>query len=147
MASSYGSIFGEHLVDMMWSVDAELDEILSDATNALSGNDKGTLSNSNATPLLAEARNAKQNVERDKDTIRLVVKKLLVRGVVSVPPLSLTTWIQDCGIVNPSFCRERLDSAVLASVGLISDKTSLDKKEIRTRTGLLCVPDPRHIML
>ena len=132
---------------MIWSVDAELDEILSDATNALSGNDEGMLSNSNATPLLAEARNAKQNVERNKDKIQLVVKKLLVCGVVSVPTLSLTTWIQDCGIVNPSFCRERLDSVVLASVGLISDKTSLDKKEIRTRTGLLCVPDPRHIML
>lgn len=43
------------------------------------------------------------------------------------------------GILNPDFCRERLDSAVLASVGLIPDKSTLDKKEIRTRTGLLYV--------
>ena len=80
-------------MDMIWSVDAELDEILSDATNTLSGNDEETLSNSNVAPLLAKTRNAKQNVERDKDTIRVVVKKLLVRGVVSVSPPSLITWI------------------------------------------------------
>lgn len=118
-ASSNASIFGEHLVDIIWSVDAELDEILADATNALSGNDEGMSPNSDVAPLLTKTRNAKQNVECDKDTIRVIVKKLL-----------------DCGIVNPAFCRERLDSAVLASVGLIADKTSLDKKEIRTRTGL-----------
>jgi len=46
---------------------------------------------------------------------------------------------QELGIINPDFCRERLDSALLASIGLISDKASLDKKEIRTKTGLLCV--------
>jgi hypothetical protein len=43
------------------------------------------------------------------------------------------------GIIEPSVCRERLDSALLASVGLISDKLYMDKKEVRTRTGLLLV--------
>lgn len=46
---------------------------------------------------------------------------------------------KEYGILNPEFCRERLDTAVLASVGLIPDKSTLDKKEIRTRTGLLYV--------
>jgi THO complex subunit 2 len=76
---------------MIWSVDAELDEILTDATNALSSNDEGTSSNSNVAPLLMKTRNAKQNVERDKDTIRVVVKKLLVRGTVFAlyhPPIT-----------------------------------------------------------
>ena len=85
-AYSNVSMFGEHLVDMIWSVDAELDEILSDATNALSGSDEGTLSNGNVAPLLTKTRNAKQNVERDKDTIRVVVKKLLVRDTNSAQP-------------------------------------------------------------
>ena len=49
----------------------------------------------------------------------------------------LSAACQDFKVVDPAICRERLDSAVLAGVGLISDKVSLDKKEIRTRTGLL----------
>lgn len=51
----------------------------------------------------------------------------------------LSAACQDFKIIDPAIYRERLDSAILAGVGLISDKVSLDKKEIRTRTGLLYV--------
>lgn len=83
-ASSNASIFGEHLVDMIWSVDAELDEILVDATAALSTSEEATASNSVAS-LLAKTRVAKQNVEQDKDAIRAIVKKLLVRATIFAP--------------------------------------------------------------
>jgi THO complex subunit 2 len=111
-ASSNVAIFGEHLVDMIWTVDAELDEILADATNALSGNDEATPSNVSVAPLLAKTKDAKQNVERDKDTIRVVVKKLLVRGIVFAPQppthnLSLGLRHLESSILSgaPRFCR------------------------------------------
>jgi hypothetical protein len=72
---------------MIWSVDAELDEILADATNTLNGNDDGTLSSNNIASHLVKTKKAKQNVEHDKETIRAVVKKLLVRSAVCAPQL------------------------------------------------------------
>ncbi|KAF9468910.1 transcription factor/nuclear export subunit protein 2-domain-containing protein [Collybia nuda] len=117
--SSNVTIFGEQLVDMMWSVDAELDEVLADAKIALATGGEHGAPNATISELLSKAKKAKQNAELDKETIQVIVKKFL-----------------DSGIVNPDFCRERLDSSVLATVGLIADKVSLDKKEIRTRTGL-----------
>ncbi|KAF5387899.1 hypothetical protein D9615_000104 [Tricholomella constricta] len=115
-ASSNVAVFGENLVDMLWSVDAELDEVLSDAKLALAtcGKQEG-----NVSFLMSKAKKAEQNAEKDKETVQVIVKKFL-----------------DKGIIDPHLCRERLDSAVLASVGLILDKISMDKKEIRTRTGL-----------
>lgn len=110
-AYSNASIFGEHLVDIIWSVDAELDEILADATNALSGNDEGMSPNSDVAPLLTKTRNAKQNVECDKDTIRVIVKKLLVSGTVhsttARPYLSLGLWHRESRVLSgtPRFCR------------------------------------------
>jgi len=45
--------------------------------------------------------------------------------------------LQEYRIISPHHCRERLETAVLASVGLIADKGIQDKTEIRKRTGLL----------
>jgi hypothetical protein len=45
--------------------------------------------------------------------------------------------IQVSGTVNATVCRERLEMALVANVGLIADKAAFEKKEIRTRTGLL----------
>ncbi|KAG6833844.1 hypothetical protein H0H87_011778 [Tephrocybe sp. NHM501043] len=112
------STFGETLVDMIWSVDAELDEVLSDAKFALATYSKQDM-NSAVSSALAKAKKTEQSAEKDKGTVQAIVRKLL-----------------DLGIIDPHLCRERLDSAVLASVGLIQDKVALDKKEIRTRTGL-----------
>lgn len=52
--------------------------------------------------------------------------------------LELTTT-QEIRVITPELCRERLELSVLAKVGLITDETMMAKKEIRMRTGLLCV--------
>ncbi|PFH52601.1 hypothetical protein AMATHDRAFT_74079 [Amanita thiersii Skay4041] len=118
-SSPHAAVFGEHLVDMIWSLDAELDEIISDAKAAIASSGVEQDKSKSAADAFAKTQKVKSNAESDKDTLQSIVRKLL-----------------DNGIVNPAICRERLDSAILAGVGLISDKVSLDKKEIRTRTGL-----------
>ena len=71
--------FGETLVDMIWAIDAELDELLADAKAALAACDEqSSAANGNVSAILSKARKAKHDTERDKDTIQLVVKKLLV---------------------------------------------------------------------
>lgn len=75
-ASTNASIFGEHLVDVLWSIDAELDETLSDSRLAVTTSaDQGAP----ASTVLAKAKKAKQNAENDKEKIQLIVKRLLVR--------------------------------------------------------------------
>ncbi|KAF7355034.1 THO complex subunit 2 [Mycena sanguinolenta] len=111
------SIFSEHLVDMIWAVDAELDEYLGDAKNIITN--FGDNPTGNATAALSKAKKDKQNAENDKEIVTRVVKQLV-----------------DFGLVVPSFCIERLDTTISANVGLIPDKNAFDKKEIRTRTGL-----------
>ncbi|KAM6495643.1 Transcription factor/nuclear export subunit protein 2 domain containing protein [Amanita muscaria] len=117
-SSQNATIFGEHLVDMIWSLDAELDEIIADA-KAISNWSNEQDKSKSASEALGKAQKAKTNAENDKETIQAIVRRLL-----------------DYRIIDPALCRERLDSAILAGVGLIVDKVSLDKKEIRTRTGL-----------
>lgn len=45
--------------------------------------------------------------------------------------------LQTAGIVDATVCRERLETGLVANIGLVADKTAFEKKEIRTRTGLL----------
>lgn len=67
---------------MMWSVDAELDEVLADSKIALAtGGDQG-VPNTTVSALLSKAKKAKQNAELDKETIQVIVKKFLVRVFV-----------------------------------------------------------------
>lgn len=69
------SLFGDSLVDMIWSVDAALDEVLSDAKLTLSAVDS-------ATPEVAnKAKAAKQCAENDKESLQAIVKRLLVRVI------------------------------------------------------------------
>ncbi|KAJ7667690.1 transcription factor/nuclear export subunit protein 2-domain-containing protein [Mycena polygramma] len=117
IASSMFSVFGEHLVDMIWAVDSELDEVLGDAKNTITN--CGDSSAGNLAAAFSKAKKAKHTAEADKAVIIQVVKQLVL-----------------CGLVVPTFCVERLDSAISADVGLITDKNVFDKKEIRTRTGL-----------
>lgn len=128
------SVFGEHLVDMIWAVDAELDEFLGEA--------KSMITNSGDNPAgkaaLSKAQKDQQNAENDKLIITNIVKQLVVRPFF-ITVLMLDRHEQEFGLVVPSFCIERLDTTISASVGLIPDKPAFDKKEIRTRTGLLCV--------
>jgi THO complex subunit 2 len=84
------------------------------------------------------ALKAKQNVDNDRETLAYVVKKLLVSGASYKCTFYLSPFVmQVLGIVNANVCRERLEMALVANVGLIADKAAFEKKEIRTRTGLL----------
>lgn len=139
-SSGPSTAFGEHLVDIIWTVDAQLDEILVDARTSLSAiSDSDQSSSSSAiVSQLSAIKKAKQAAEGDKEKMQVLVKKLLVRDSVSIF-FSRLKCLQECGVISPTSCRERLDSAILVNVGLIPEKTLFDKKEIRVRTGLLYV--------
>ena len=66
--------FGEILVDIVWAIDSELEEILTDAKNAASTADQGELS----AATVAQAVKAKDNAEADKGTLVALVRGLLV---------------------------------------------------------------------
>lgn len=69
---------------MIWSVDAELDEVVADAKVALTTcGDQGAAATNNVSNLFSKARKAKQNAENDKETVQLIVKKFLVRQLLS----------------------------------------------------------------
>lgn len=125
-----GSDFGEILVDVIWSVDSALEEPIQEHKAA-------------SAPETAKANfkleQQKVTAERDKEAIQQIVRRLLVSVLKSTSGIYNSSPIQELRLIDPGLCRERLDSAVLAGVGLIQDKSTLDKKEIRSRTGLLYV--------
>lgn len=86
-ASSNAAIFGEIIVDMVWSIDVELEEIQSDAKAALMNAEHGAESGKKfrypqkivSSQLISNiAIKSKQNAEHDKEILAYVVKKLLV---------------------------------------------------------------------
>ncbi|KAF8138151.1 hypothetical protein EV363DRAFT_1292738 [Boletus edulis] len=109
------TLFGELLVDIVWSLDAQLDELVTDAKATITNVEQTT-----ATSDLHKATGIKQTAEQDKELLVDVVKRLLLAGIIDV-----------------AVCRERLDLSLLANIGLVLDRLSFDKKEIRTRTSLL----------
>ncbi|KAF9534975.1 transcription factor/nuclear export subunit protein 2-domain-containing protein [Crepidotus variabilis] len=118
--SSNASIFGEILVDMIWSLDAELDELLVEARTAATVTIEHTkLPARDHVLLTSKAKKSQQTVEGDKQRLPIIVKKLL-----------------ELRIITPALCRERLETSILANAGLIPDKMSQDKKEVRVKTGL-----------
>lgn len=127
---------GEILVDILWSVDSELEEIVGDAKNAANAAEQGAL-----TPAtVAQAVKAKDHAESDKGKIVMIVRTLLVCSIFTVLPQLLNSHHpQTIGILDADICRERLDLGLVASVGLVIDKVAFERKEIRTRTGLLWV--------
>ncbi|KAJ3795196.1 transcription factor/nuclear export subunit protein 2-domain-containing protein [Lentinula aff. detonsa] len=116
--SSNVAIFGEYLVDLIWAVDAELDEILADRNVTIPSSSYDGQNPDKPPTINAKANKVKENAGADKATVVSIVKKLL-----------------DLGVLNPNICRERLDTAILEGTGLMV-KANLDKKEVRTRTGL-----------
>ena len=44
---------------------------------------------------------------------------------------------QAIGAIDVNVCRERLETSLLANAGLIPDKVTFDRKEVRLRTALL----------
>ncbi|KAF9076495.1 transcription factor/nuclear export subunit protein 2-domain-containing protein [Rhodocollybia butyracea] len=115
-ATSNTAVFGEHIVDLLWSIDVELDETLADVKATITS--CGEQSADKQQPILAKANKVKQNAEADKATLVSILSKLL-----------------DFGVVNPTFCRERLDTTMAEGAGLFV-KNVIEKKEIRLRTGL-----------
>ena len=67
--------FGETLVDIVWSLDAELEDILGHAKGAASAAEQGALT----AATVAQAVKAKENAETDKATLVVIVRRLLVR--------------------------------------------------------------------
>ena len=78
-STQHASIFGEHLVDMIWSLDAELDEISADAKLSISNLSNEQEKSNNVMETLAKVQKVKTNAESDKELVQAIVKKLLVR--------------------------------------------------------------------
>jgi THO complex subunit 2 len=80
--SSNASIFGELLADIIWSIDAELEEITGDARIALSQcseqNKAKEGKEKDRATILAKVTKAKQNADADKDSLVELVQKFLV---------------------------------------------------------------------
>lgn len=70
--------FGEMLVDVMWSTDAQLDEFLADAKAALSGSEQISGGQKDNSDSVGKAARLRQFVEQDKDTLSELVKRFLV---------------------------------------------------------------------
>lgn len=90
--SSSAIAFSELLVDLLWAVDVELDDLYVDANNALANADRGNaVVGEGADPVAAVARVArvKQNAEADKQTLAKLIQQLVVRTVCSIPNLHL----------------------------------------------------------
>ncbi|OCB90862.1 hypothetical protein A7U60_g1886 [Sanghuangporus baumii] len=111
--------FGELLVDNIWAIDGELDEIISDAKGVVASRSSEAGKERGNSDEVAKASEMQKTAESDKDMLSQLLK-LLLRA----------------GIVDPYLCRERLDTALLTSSGLIADKVLFEKKEVRARTGL-----------
>lgn len=89
---SNAAIFGDHLVDMIWSIDIELDEFLSEARLAATASAEETnLSARDISLLTSKARKVQQNVENDKQRIPVLVRRLLVCDSLLLLSSSLTS--------------------------------------------------------
>ena len=71
------ALFCEMLVDIIWAVDVELDEIITGSRSVLSAPPR---ENEDHAETLAKAEKAKQKAESDKETLAAMTRKLLVRG-------------------------------------------------------------------
>jgi len=70
--SSRVTTLGDHIIDMIWSVDAAIEEVSNDAKSTLSAGD------STAPVAVEKAKLTKQNAEKDKESLQVIVKRLLV---------------------------------------------------------------------
>jgi THO complex subunit 2 len=78
-------VFGEILVDVLWSTDAQLDEFLADAKSALVGSEQASggqqvkdAPKKDITDGAGKAAQLRHFVEQDKETLSELVKRLLV---------------------------------------------------------------------
>lgn len=82
--SSNAVVFGEILVDVIWSIDVDVDDIYQDAklvvTNAEQGKAPQVAEGQDPAAVLSRAAQAKQNAESDKEKLAGMVKQLVVSG-------------------------------------------------------------------
>lgn len=143
-ASSNAAIFGEIVVDMIWSIDVELEEIISDAKGILVNGEHGAESGKklcypqkivlDLSSLQPSKPSRRQN--RIKKRWHMLSRNFWLVPYTSSIIRKLSA-VQAAGIIDATICRERLEMTLVANVGLIADKAIFEKKEIRTRTGLL----------
>lgn len=75
--------FSEVLVDVIWSVDTELEDFISDAKSALAEEQKGAdASKTFDRDAVARGLRTKQSAEEDKETLAVIVRRLLVRTFI-----------------------------------------------------------------
>ncbi|KAI6047038.1 transcription factor/nuclear export subunit protein 2-domain-containing protein [Pisolithus marmoratus] len=115
--STNNDAYGEMFVDLIWSIDAHLDELLMDSKTILAASDLPPAGQESKD--VSRVSQTKQLLEQDKDILTDIVRRFLSAKIIDI-----------------ALCRERLDVALLSSIGLITDRSAFDKKEIRTRTGL-----------
>lgn len=106
---------------MIWSIDAELDEVLADAKAAMTScNDEDAAVNSKISAVLPKVRKAKQDAEHDKETIQVIVKKFIVRFM----GLSINHLLNTL-IIGTRDCQSRSLSGALRLCGVGRCRTNL----------------------
>ncbi|THH02395.1 hypothetical protein EW026_g445 [Hermanssonia centrifuga] len=121
--SSNAVVFGELLVDLIWSIDVDIDEVYQDAKLALANAEQGktpvVAEGSDPAEVLAKVAQAKKNAEVDKETLGNFVRQLV-----------------SLGVLDSNVCRERLELPMISQAGLVLDDHAFGKKEVRARTAL-----------
>lgn len=82
------TFFGELLVDIVWSLDAQLDELVTDAKAIIAAAEQTTEASD-----LRKATGIKQTAEKDKEFLVEVVKRLLVSASGSPEYIELTFYL------------------------------------------------------
>ncbi|KAI0047273.1 hypothetical protein FA95DRAFT_1664524 [Auriscalpium vulgare] len=116
-APSSAHALGEILVDAIWSLDSQLDDIAAEAKVATASSEETDVAGAGAK--VASLLKTKAAAEKDKETLVELVKLLLASRLVSL-----------------ELCRERLDMVLVSNAGCIVDKHTFDRREVRARTGL-----------
>lgn len=139
--SPNAAAFGELVVDLIWTIDAELDDIQQDSKMSLANAEQGKTTVAEGVDIavvLARIAQTKQKAEADKEALAGLLKVLVVRR--SYTFLVFYANMRPCqtaGILDANVCRERLELPLICNAGLIPDEQAFSKKEVRVRTALL----------
>ena len=86
--SSNAVAFGELLVDLIWSIDVDVDELYQDAKlvviNTEQGKAPAVADGEDSAAAVARATKVKQDAERDKETLAGLVKQLVVSAEIGL---------------------------------------------------------------
>jgi THO complex subunit 2 len=80
VGSSSVAVFAEVFIDLVWTFDSELDEVLADAKAiiAAAGQPEGGQQDAQVPTELKQALDMKQRAEKDKEALAMILKQLLV---------------------------------------------------------------------